>query len=521
MAVLEDVVLVADGGDVTAGRQKHTFVYGEFNVQLPEGVEQVETDGRLADGFVYRPEGEIAPFDVGFARADVTVDLEVQSTDLELVVDEAQRDAEGDVFFERDITPAGLGEFVPGVDFVVGDVVSVERWRVLLPLPVTGWEMVSSASDGVVADRVHVSGQLISDSAARVRRNADLRREVEADKRQLQRSVRSVRSYADSAVSQERTERVADVAQVREVLGGTRADEGDLLSQLAAVQAQIRGMVGDGETPPPPGLLNSYLWMNTRLWEAQREINRQQAEINAAQEARDADYQEQLGQIMAVMDEQAATIERLQAQSVSVSPMMILARGPDWMLDGYSWVALGDWTGSVRITAKDTSERVSVSSWSVPDSNGSRTYSIPGTFFVSGDYQKHPGTQTTRKLTWGYIRNTVAGQWRTLTTTTIGNTSEVFVDATAWLDAAHRGATYRLAIVIDGTTRKTFSSSSVGPLLPSGDGHVPIRVQGTFSAAKNSRVEVRYSCSFEGVGDVQQRRVRSGSVKLSWIEAAG
>lgn len=275
MAVLEDVVLVADGGDVTAGRQKHTFVYGELNVQLPEGVEQVETDGRLADGYVYRPEGEIAPFDVGFARADVTVDLEVQSTDLELVVDEAQRDAEGDVFFERDITPAGLGEFVPGVDFVVGDVVSVERWRVLLPLPVTGWEMVSSASDGVVADRVHVSGQLISDSAARVRRNADLRREVEADKRQLQRSVRSVRSYADSAVSRERTERVADVAQVREVLGGPDATDTSLLSQLAAVQAQITGM---GERPAQPGLLAAYLATNTALWKAQQEIDRLQNE---------------------------------------------------------------------------------------------------------------------------------------------------------------------------------------------------------------------------------------------------
>lgn len=285
MAVREDVVLVADGGEVTAGRQKHTFVYGEFNVRLPEGVEQVETDERLADGFVYRPEGVIAPFDVGFARADVTVDLEVQSTDLELVVDEAQRDAEGEIFFERDITPAGLGEFVPGVDFVVGDVVSVERWRVLLPLPVTGWEMVSSASDGVVADRVHVSGQLVSDAVARGRRNADLRRQVEADKRQLQRSVQSVRS----AVSVERSERVSDVDSVRVVLGGARASEESLVSQLAAVQAQITGMVGVGETPPAPGLLNSYLWMNTKLWEAQQDINRLNEQFQAEVRARQRD----------------------------------------------------------------------------------------------------------------------------------------------------------------------------------------------------------------------------------------
>ena len=390
MAVLEDVVLVADGGDVTAGRQKHTFVYGEFNVQLPEGVEQVETDGRLADGFVYRPEGEIAPFDVGFARADVTVDLEVQSTDLELVVDEAQRDAEGDVFFERDITPAGLGEFVPGVDFVVGDVVSVERWRVLLPLPVTGWEMVSSASDGVVADRVHVSGQLISDSAARVRRNADLRREVEADKRQLQRSVRSVRSYADSAVARERTEREADVNQVREVLGGAQADESDLLSQLSAVQAQITGMVDDGETPPPPGLLNSYLWMNTRLWQQQAEVNR----LNDAfkEETRERQQKQQ-----ALDDKQTAMLlelERLRKDAERRRPRPIFARfieykdgyvDPEGFMKitpyavgdrGFLVDCLGSWTGEiiVRATAFGPLSANSIDSYRVPITTNRRTF---------------------------------------------------------------------------------------------------------------------------------------------------
>ena len=390
MAVLEDVVLVADGGDVTAGRQKHTFVYGEFNVQLPEGVEQVETDGRLADGFVYRPEGEIAPFDVGFARADVTVDLEVQSTDLELVVDEAQRDAEGDVFFERDITPAGLGEFVPGVDFAVGDVVSVERWRVLLPLPVTGWEMVSSASDGVVADRVHVSGQLISDAVARGRRNADLRREVEADKRQLQRSVRSVRSYADSAVSRERTERVADVAQVREVLGGAQADESDLLSQLAAVQAQIAGMVGDGETPPPAGMLNSYLWMNTRLWQQQEKIN----QLNDAFREETQERQQKQQALDEKQTEMLIKMERLRTDAERRRPRPIFAKYSEYK-DGYTdperfmkitpYAAgdrgfrvecLGSWTGEiiVRATAFGPLSANSIDSYRVPITTDRRTF---------------------------------------------------------------------------------------------------------------------------------------------------
>ena len=36
MAVLTDVVLVADGGDITAGRKTSTLTFGEFNVLLPE-----------------------------------------------------------------------------------------------------------------------------------------------------------------------------------------------------------------------------------------------------------------------------------------------------------------------------------------------------------------------------------------------------------------------------------------------------------------------------------------------------
>ena len=89
----------------------------------------------------------------------------------------------------------------------------------------------------------------------------------------------------------ERVERRADVDSVREVLGGAQASEESLVSQLAAVQAQITGMVGDDETPPPAGLLNSYLWMNTRLWEQQDKINRLNREFQAEVRARQRDQQ--------------------------------------------------------------------------------------------------------------------------------------------------------------------------------------------------------------------------------------
>ena len=198
MAVLEDVVLVADGGDITAGRRVATFVFGEFNVILPEGMERAEEpDSRIKNGYIYRPTSAVAPFDVGFVRADVTNDLQTQTSDLEVTVDAAQKQADGDVFFERDITIVGLGGFVPGVDFEVGDIVTVELWGGLsrLLLPVTDITLVSSDSEGIVAWRVHVGGMLISDMAELQRSNAELRRQVKQDKRQLSETT----ARADSA----------------------------------------------------------------------------------------------------------------------------------------------------------------------------------------------------------------------------------------------------------------------------------------------------------------------------------
>ena len=271
MAVRDDVVLVADGGDVTVGRQTATFVYGEFNVVLPHGREKVETDDRLQDGYVYRPKGGIkGPFDVGFVRADATVDLEADTSDLEVVVDAAQKQAEGDVFFERDISQAGLGRFVLDRDFRVGDVVTVELWGKRLRLPVTAGDYVASGSDGPLGVRVHVGGQLISDAEAVARQNGELRRQIAREKAERQRQVSSESSARRVAVSGERSAREADMRSIRDLLGGPSASAASLLSQLAAVNAQIVNM---GEKAPPPGLLNSYLSLNTLLWEQQQKIN--------------------------------------------------------------------------------------------------------------------------------------------------------------------------------------------------------------------------------------------------------
>lgn len=307
MAVRDDVVLVSDGGDVTVGRRTASYVYGEFNVVLPHGREKVETEERLQDGYVYRPKGGIkGPFDVGFVRADATVDLEADTSDLEVVVDAAQKQAEGDVFFERDISQAGLGRFVLDRDFRVGDVVTVELWGKRLPLPVTAGDYVASVSEGPAAARVHVGGQLISDAEAVARQNGELRRQIAREKAERQRQVSSESLARRSAVSGERSareaairaeasarrrgdedearnrqvaleaeerKRAADLKTIREFLGGAGASDAALLSQLAAVNAQIVG-IGGGKAAPAPGLLNSYMSLNTLLWEQQQEINR-------------------------------------------------------------------------------------------------------------------------------------------------------------------------------------------------------------------------------------------------------
>lgn len=186
---MQDVVLVADGGEITVGRRLAPFVFGEFNVILPAETKQEEKDDRLQDGYVCAPPGAVARFDVGFSRADATVDLDVNQSDTEAVIDAAQSVVSGDVFFERDIGPAGIGAYVPGLDFVVGDVVTVELWGRKLRLPVTSIAGVSSVSDGGEGVRVHVGGQLLSDSAELKRHTDSLRKQIVQDKRALERRM--------------------------------------------------------------------------------------------------------------------------------------------------------------------------------------------------------------------------------------------------------------------------------------------------------------------------------------------
>mgnify|MGYP001758770434 CR=1 FL=1 len=305
MAVLDDVVLVADGGDVTVGRQTATFVYGEFNVVLPHGREKVETDDRLQDGYVYRPKGGIkGPFDVGFVRADATVDLEADTSDLEVVVDAAQKQVEGDVFFERDISAAGLGRFVLDRDFRVGDVVTVELWGKRLRLPVTAGDYVASLAEGVGGVRVHVGGQLISDAEAVARQNGDLRRQIAREKAERVRQVSSESSARRSAVDAERSARISGDQQLSDRIDRLPTSE-SLNSEIMGLNERIGGLNSDltllrqGEINELQRVINDRQTginaLNDRFQQEQLKVNALNDDFRAESIERDSQYAELLG----------------------------------------------------------------------------------------------------------------------------------------------------------------------------------------------------------------------------------
>ncbi|CAB0487264.1 hypothetical protein CIP107503_00118 [Corynebacterium diphtheriae] len=192
-------LLVADGGTMTVGRRQATYVYGSFDVRLPEGREQADVEKRLQNGYIYRPDKPAAGrFDVSFVRADATVDLTAQTSDLETQIEAAQLRTEGDIFFERDITDSGTGRYRPGIDIKRGDIVDVLIWGRILPLPITRWEMISDGTTSV-GWRWHVGGAMIEDSEALRSHNDQLLQQIAQEKRQMAKTIGAVSQQAASA----------------------------------------------------------------------------------------------------------------------------------------------------------------------------------------------------------------------------------------------------------------------------------------------------------------------------------
>lgn len=374
--------LVADSAQVTVLRSLASTAFGKYGLKLPEGVD-------LEDVYeVAAPGNELAYVSslgnkrrVGgmfrrFVRADVNITAQgedmVPASDVERVLDEAAKRVSGDFFLESDITKAGLGPWVPMVDFHVGDIVNVEIWGRVVPLAVTRIEPKRTEhSDNDWS--VHVGGQLLSDSEARLAENADIYNAVVSDRRELaglDGKIRAETANRKSAISAEsrRSDAYADAAVSRVEESLVRASR-DLSDEIARTVSQADFEEYNGQ-------------LQARLWGAQGEFNQitaefqaQQEKINAQQREIDAAQSKQLeltrqlaeaNQKASAANSKALVVEKEYRRRL---PRMVFAkhseyqniyRDPESFLRleaygsgdrGIKVTALGGWTGDMVVRA--------------------------------------------------------------------------------------------------------------------------------------------------------------------------
>lgn len=275
--------LIADGGEMTVLRDLAAFSYGRWSVDWPESVPEDQRPELPDDrdfGYASKLKQDPGRFGRRFVRADVTIKAQdfddagepipfSGESDVEETLDDAAKRTDGDVFFEREITRAGLGALVPRVDFDVDSVVPVLIWGKTIPSPVTSIEDVVE-SGAVVDYRVHVGGQLLQDDAARERANREVEATIAQERRERVKADSRERKARRAAVAAESDARRADVESVRGVLTGGGERQADLVASLAGLNRQLQG----GGEAPAPGLIPAYMALNTRLWEVQEETNR-------------------------------------------------------------------------------------------------------------------------------------------------------------------------------------------------------------------------------------------------------
>lgn len=191
--------VVVDEGDVTVLRRMAAYTWGRYSVTWPEGFEPPELAPDRELGFVAKlPAPEGGRFSRRFVRADAEVDAANGYSNVEQVLDEAEERTGGDVFFERDITTAGLGRLVPRVHFDIGDIIPVRIWGRVIHLPVTSIDEVSEVGDRA-GWRVHVGGQLISDRDALEAGTSELERVIAQERRERVDGDAAVMGVAEGA----------------------------------------------------------------------------------------------------------------------------------------------------------------------------------------------------------------------------------------------------------------------------------------------------------------------------------
>lgn len=225
--------LVADSAQVTVLRSLASTAFGKYGLKLPEGIDledvyEVSAAGNeLAYVSSLGSKRRVGGMFRRFVRADVNITAQgedmVPASDVERVLDEAAKRVSGDFFLESDISKAGLGPWVPMVDFHVGDIANVEIWGRVVPLAVTRIE--PKRTDHSDEDwSVHVGGQLLSDSEARLAENAEIYNAVVSDRRELAGLDGKIRAETENRKSAVAAEARRSDAYADAVTAGLSAD---------------------------------------------------------------------------------------------------------------------------------------------------------------------------------------------------------------------------------------------------------------------------------------------------------
>lgn len=247
--------------DVTVSRQVASLVYGRFQVVVPDGAEPTR-DERYEDGYVYRPKSRPqGRFDLGFVRSDVTIDMNTQISDLEMVVDAAQTRSEGAVFVQQDLSGPGLSGYVPGVDFNIGDLVGLRLFKDAGPieLPVTSVTLLSEAEGW----EGHVGGAQVDDAVARRKHNSEILRAVDAERRRAAKERKAAQEQARK--DREQWQAIGHTADELKIQQGKLSDQQGLMDQqqdeIMSWSEQIARMINITQTA-----LRDLYFVNRQEW---------------------------------------------------------------------------------------------------------------------------------------------------------------------------------------------------------------------------------------------------------------
>lgn len=264
--------LVADTGELRLMRRMGSFAYGRWEVEWPKDFEAPKLDDGVKLGYVARMSKE----DPGlsgrrFSRRDVAINAVDKTSDVEQVLDAAESAVKERVFFESELTGAGLAHQVPGEDFQLGDLVPVlVCGRVLPDQLVTNvrWAL----QDGVSECFVQIGSQVLVDDLERTRQNREVTRAIAQERRERLRDVDGVSSVAsaakDAAKDADAKAETAD-SKAEDALEKWRRQK-DQLDKVQSAQIEANAKANDAQQRAIDlgFLFNHGEWIMSKEWKA-------------------------------------------------------------------------------------------------------------------------------------------------------------------------------------------------------------------------------------------------------------